>query len=448
MVKNWGAELLLIPGDFDYVDNPLAFMHQNTDILGYDFPIIAAPGNHDILKWFEPRRGYKSLLLKQIRKAGLKKHCSGDYGINSFCLIHNIIIVSSGVGTLGTNHAEYLDKILSRYSDVPFKICMWHKNQKLFQTGDKEDETGYLVYDVCRKHGAFIFTGHEHSYERTHLMDNFQYQKIHNTENVLDVRGGQTFSAVVGLGGESIRWWQDDLEKNPWWAATASASNDVNFGALLCSFQLVSKASNDKLSANCHFRDVDDRIFDNFTATVPKYPDAADHSFLLTNSVTPFHEIACKNFESFDRGGFKVYNTSLLSLQEGFRHDLDFDIGKSIGPSSKVRLEVMVYRPSLDRRISGKLIITARKKAQKHPPLLVFQGNPIDDNVDRVNPVTADIDTESGDVWISPNLLLSEDVKGDITISIEGFGFSKDVYIQGVHSNLTTCISPVLGISP
>jgi len=115
MVRDWDADLLVIPGDFDYLDDPPAFLHQNIDILGKHFPILAAPGNHDILKWFHPEDGYRSLLLKQAKRSGLWRHCSGDYGINSFCLIHNIIIVSSGVGTLGTGHAQYIDDTLTRY---------------------------------------------------------------------------------------------------------------------------------------------------------------------------------------------------------------------------------------------------------------------------------------------------------------------------------------------
>jgi hypothetical protein len=58
------------------------------------------------------------------------------------------VFVLSGVGTLGTNHSEYIDTVLSKYKSIPFKVCMWHKNQQSYQTGDKEDETGYEVYGM------------------------------------------------------------------------------------------------------------------------------------------------------------------------------------------------------------------------------------------------------------------------------------------------------------
>lgn len=47
---------------------------------------------------------------------------------------------------MGANHPEFIDSTMERYATVPWKICVWHKNQGKLQTGDKEDETGYAVY--------------------------------------------------------------------------------------------------------------------------------------------------------------------------------------------------------------------------------------------------------------------------------------------------------------
>jgi 3',5'-cyclic AMP phosphodiesterase CpdA len=170
MIKSWEADLVIIPGDFDYVDNPKAFFGQFNDAMGLNFPLLAVPGNHDILCWFDEENGYKVLLNEQLTRSGMAKHCTGDMGINSYCLFNDIIIILSGVGTLGTDHAQYIDNTLTNHQNVTWKICVWHKNQAKLQTGDKEDETGYGVYEACRKHGAVIFTGHEHSYERSHLL--------------------------------------------------------------------------------------------------------------------------------------------------------------------------------------------------------------------------------------------------------------------------------------
>jgi hypothetical protein len=173
-------------------------------------------------------QGYKALLQKQQIASKISKHCVGELGINQFCLNENQIFVLSGVGTLGVGHAQFIDETFTKHQKIPWKFCVWHKNQRSFQTGDKFDETGYQVYETCRKHGAIVITSHEHSYERTHLMKDFSNQIIASKSSVLKIVPGVSFAAVSGLGGDSIRPWKDDRHLNPWWAATVSSS--VRFG--------------------------------------------------------------------------------------------------------------------------------------------------------------------------------------------------------------------------
>jgi hypothetical protein len=134
-----------------------------------------------------------------------------------------MVFILSGIGTLGTNHVQFIDEIFTRFKNVPWKFCIWHKNQQKLQTGDKTDETGYLVYEMCRKYGAMVFTGHEHSYERTHLMSNYETQKVASNSSFLELRPGYSFAAVSGLGGDSIRSWKFGNQNLPHWAATAAA---------------------------------------------------------------------------------------------------------------------------------------------------------------------------------------------------------------------------------
>ena len=107
--------------------------------------VLAVPGNHDILKWFAPD-GYKELLSKNQLNSGISAYCDGEVGIQQSCRFGNIFVILSGIGTLGTNHLEYLDKSLKMNSNMQFKFCIWHKNQHLLQTGDKPDEIGYQAY--------------------------------------------------------------------------------------------------------------------------------------------------------------------------------------------------------------------------------------------------------------------------------------------------------------
>ncbi|KAL2917821.1 hypothetical protein HK105_202694 [Polyrhizophydium stewartii] len=261
MMRDWGAQALVQLGDFDYEDDPEGFMDQFTEVMGNRFPKFAVVGNHDVAEWYTDKTGYRDRLTKQATKSRVLRNCVGDYGINMVCKFHGIVIVMSGIGTLGTDHATFIDQALSQHSDAKWKLCVWHKNQQKYQTGDKKDETGYLVYDTCRRHGAIVLTSHEHSYARTHLMSDFEGTQIASTSNTLVVQPGRSFVALAGLGGDSIRYWKDGLQNNPWWAATAAMDNGVNYGALLCVFHHKGKIDR----ANCKFKDIDGKTWDKFT---------------------------------------------------------------------------------------------------------------------------------------------------------------------------------------
>ena len=234
MISDWSPDLIMQLGDFDYQDNPLAFMQMYDTLLGSQIPVLAAIGNHDFLKWYIPGEGYRDLFVNRLSHHYPKDlECIGEFGVNMACIFkQEIIIIVSGIGTLGTSHASFVDSILSQYSQVPFKICAWHKNQKAYQTGDKYDETGYEIYDICRKHGAIVATAHEHSYERTLVMSSFANKSIaenYNEPTTMDTKSqnlviepGKTFAFVSGLGGESIRLWRNNSQLNSWWGATAA----------------------------------------------------------------------------------------------------------------------------------------------------------------------------------------------------------------------------------
>jgi hypothetical protein len=139
-----------------------------------------------------------------------------------YCIYNDILFVVSGVGTMGmrmtdggANHTKFIGGTLSKHAHVPWKFCIWHKTQSLLQTGDKKDEVGYAVYETCRAHGAIVFTSHEHSYERTHLLSSFENQTIVSKSNTMYIKPGHSFAVVSGLGGESIRPWYSDLHFNP-----------------------------------------------------------------------------------------------------------------------------------------------------------------------------------------------------------------------------------------
>ena len=194
----------------------------------------------------------------------------------------------SGVGTQGTGHVQFVE---DAFDAVPaqWRLCGWHKNQRLFQLNTKSDETGYAIYDTCRAYGAIVATGHEHSYSRTYTMTSFVSQTIKDFNNTITLAPGQTTCFVSGLGGQSIRSWDNALEANPWWAATAASQNSVNYGALFCTF----KVNGDPTRANCYYEDVDGDRFDDFDIITTLPADKV----VKSNDVCkqPFYEVTIDN---------------------------------------------------------------------------------------------------------------------------------------------------------
>jgi len=287
-IKNWEASMVIHSGDYDYVDSPSSFISLVDSVLGPDFPYFASIGNHDTKAW-DGNSGYKVLLenkLKHIKGA----NCWGEYGVNMACSYQGLLFVLSGVGTKGKDHVQFIDETFSQHASI-WKICSWHKNQHLFQTGGKTDETGYGVYDICRSHGALIATGHEHSYSRTYLMSSFAKQEIAPEKDKLILQQGKTVAFVSGLAGKNIRPWRNNLEKNPWWEKCAASDNGVNYGALYCTFNR-NGISN---VAECFFKDISGKEWDRFTlnsslsSVIPTFNDMKCNS--------PFSEYAIQSSE-------------------------------------------------------------------------------------------------------------------------------------------------------
>ncbi len=116
------------------------------------------------------------------------------------------------------------------------------------------------VYEACRIGGGIIATGHEHSYSRTHLLDNFENQSVVSTSNTLTLEGGRTFAFVSGLAGRSIRPQNRYLLNKPWWASIYTLTQGADYGALFCTFHIDDQPER----ANCYFKDISGNVPDDF----------------------------------------------------------------------------------------------------------------------------------------------------------------------------------------
>ncbi|KAJ3213734.1 NADPH-cytochrome P450 reductase [Dinochytrium kinnereticum] len=447
---------------------------------GEAFPVFGVVGNHDIVKWYSPG-GYRDRFSGWLRRMP-DADCYGEYGVN-------MIFILSGVGTLGTSHADFIHQTLHHYAHVPFRICIWHKNQRNYQTGDKQDETGYEVYETCRRHGAWVVTAHEHSYERSFEMLDFERGVIAPgvVREDVSVKPGRSFAVVSGLGGDSIRRWNGGLERMPWWAATAAADNNATYGALFCTFNPSGKIGH----AACFFRDLNGKIHDKFKVdTTQNYLSSPGQAFPTSPPPTRprFVEIPVSDpldIVSFSLGG-GVGGEVRVGCGEGFLpvgvreggeryvHALRFRVPDLEAGRRRVRhafLQVLGGVPGagtvLGMRISRFTSsdvsfvsdvaglchdATASFAAVSLPRVSAVVRRLIDGTahgeVERVEWTPGREAFEDGEVWVGPDLGdLMDGVVGaeerEVVLWVEGWTRGEGGF-WGVHGELGMCVSPTL----
>jgi hypothetical protein len=233
-------------------------------VVNDDFPIVGAIGNHDELQW----SGYQSMFARRFAASGLNQTCYGVVGVHTVCNYKGLTIVSSGIGTAQSNQSAGVEFASSAFQALGssfhgWRICSWHKNQRLFQIGGKSDEVGYEIYDLCRQNAAVISTGHEHSYCRTKTMTSFATQTfVEPVNNTVTVSAGTTVSWVSGVSGQQVRTQDATLAANPWWASALSASSApaLKSGALICKFNYNGQVD----LAYCYFKQVDGVVREEF----------------------------------------------------------------------------------------------------------------------------------------------------------------------------------------
>lgn len=284
LIASEEVDLLVIQGDLGYDDSAATQWRDNlVTALGEGFPVLAVVGNHETAEW----PVYQSMLTDMLATAD-ELSCRGEVGVKAVCQFRHIDIVQVAPGINEVDGVlpddDYPGFIQASLPVTPandrWKICTWHKNQSSLQTGSKPDATGWEVYDACLAAGAFVVVGHEHAYSRTHLLSDFEQQTIVHTDNTLALKPGQSFMAVSGLGGRSIR---DQEQDGDWWASVYTATQGATHGALICEF--------DDRTAACKFNAIDGAQPDRFALVLAEYEpvteedsDAGDDS--ETQSVT------------------------------------------------------------------------------------------------------------------------------------------------------------------
>ncbi len=256
MIANEGTDLLLLQGDFGYDPGTSSAWENNlTNALGADFPVLSVVGNHDDDEW----SAYSNFITQRIDRAG-ELSCSDNPGIKAHCQFRNIEIVQVAPGINGIegvsprdNYDQYINDKFSG-SSSKWRICSWHKNMTNLQTGTKSNSTGWNVYHECMNAGAIVAVAHEHAYSRTHLLGNFESQRVVHRNSDMTIKPGQSFMFVSGLGGHSIR---EQSRGGDWWASIYTATQGATHGALFCDFE--------QNTAQCYFKAIDGSVPDQFS---------------------------------------------------------------------------------------------------------------------------------------------------------------------------------------
>ena len=110
------------------------------------------------------------------------------------CEYGGVTIVLSAVGvdqageSANRDHYAFIDDAL-RKSASRWKICAWHMTMANMQVSYKGDSVGWGAYEICRKHGAFIVTGHAHTYSRTRELKRFGTKRWSHTSEDIQTNG-------------------------------------------------------------------------------------------------------------------------------------------------------------------------------------------------------------------------------------------------------------------
>jgi len=261
-----GVAALFVAGDMTYDSDPAGWWAVTEQVFGATFPVFLARGNHDDDSW-------PDFLPKAQTHLGGAAITPGPHDA-----AYKQVFRGLSVATIKKGDSGELIKSFFEGDDHLWKVCLWHQNQHVMQLGDKTDEMGWDTYEACRVAGAFVVTGHEHSYSRTKTLTNMQQQAVDPTcadGASLCLGPGRAFANVVGLGGVGIRGQVRCVPSAalapfpslntadascPMWASTYTSAQSANYGAQFYVFNV----DGNPLLARGYFKNVDGITIDEF----------------------------------------------------------------------------------------------------------------------------------------------------------------------------------------
>lgn len=290
LIKSEGAQAVVHQGDFDYSYNAGAFFGKIDSVLGANFPYFASVGNHDDASWNDTCSDtdgcYAKFLKDRMGRIGVTPD-DPDLNDQMYSAVFKglkLVFAGQNSGSGDSVYAPYIQQQLSGDTHI-WKVCSWHKNQNYMQLGTKGNEMGWNVYERCREAGAIIATGHEHTYERTKTMTDFDALTVDPNQHPKDTQGvpqnpnsllvsqGRTFALVTGLGGNGMRNQDRCLPTtypygggpgcNYIWANAYTTDQGSVHGAVFIIFNVDGNPN----KARGYFKDINGKVADQFEIT-------------------------------------------------------------------------------------------------------------------------------------------------------------------------------------
>lgn len=272
LIKAENVDFVVHNGDFDYQNNASVFFTALDSVLGAGYPYyFVSKGNHDTGDWTD----YAAEFKKRWDTTGAvidDPNLNDEMWTLTFKGLQMVMVGQNG------NNAAFASFINSKLTgdNHIWKMCNWHKNQNAMQLGTKSNEMGWDVYENCRKLGAVIATGHEHSYSRTFTLTNMTSQVVDTTchpgapadrdRSKVCIGPGRTIAFVSGLGGVSIRNQDRCLPasfpygcKNEW-ANVYASDQSAKYGALFITYNI----DGNPKKARGVFKTVSGQVIDDF----------------------------------------------------------------------------------------------------------------------------------------------------------------------------------------
>ena len=309
LIKNENVDLVIHQGDLGFEPaSPTEWDERISKYLGTDFLYVFSQGHHDQeTTWNE----YQEKMNERIEKNS-NISCEGNLGVKSFCNYKDVYftLMAPGEYTSDSDFELYVENKFSE-SDSFWKICSMHNEFTAMEFEKKSGKTGMEVFEACKNAGAIIATGHLHFYSRTGNIVEFIDSKKYVTDpewdklNKLKTSYGSSFIFISGLGGSPI-----SSEIYNEWPINYSSTQNATYGGLFCTFN----AGGQPNKAFCYFKNIDERIIDEFTITSFLKPFSNNSDFLdieFKNGDLSGKNLAGKVLTDLDLSNIKLTNADL-----------------------------------------------------------------------------------------------------------------------------------------